>query len=52
MNVPYDKGQMKIKLEDKNSWCFLEGRQRIIKTTLSKNEIVEQSLTIQLVQKV
>lgn len=44
MNVPYDKGQMKIKLEDKNLAGVLEGRQSDYKTTLSENEIVEQSL--------
>ena len=40
----YDKGQMKIKLEDKNLAGVLEGRQSDYKTTLSENEIVEQSL--------
>ena len=44
MNVPYDKGQMKIKLEDKNLAGVLEGRQSDYKTTLSETEIVEQSL--------
>ena len=44
MNVPYDKGQMKIKLEDKNLAGVLEGRQSDYKTSLSENEIVEQSL--------
>lgn len=44
MNVPYDKGQMKIKLEDKNLAGVLEGRQSDYKTTLSENEIIEQSL--------
>lgn len=44
MNVPYDKGQMKIKLEDKNLAGVLEGRQSDYKNTLSENEIVEQSL--------
>lgn len=44
MNVPYDKGQMKIKLKDKNLAGVLEERQSDYKTTLSKNEIVEQSL--------
>ena len=47
MNVPYDKGQMKIKLEDKNLAGVLEGRQSDYKTTLSENEIVEQSNWIQ-----
>lgn len=44
MNVPYDKGQMKIKLKDKNLAGDLEERQSDYKTTLSENEIVEQSL--------
>ena len=44
MNVPYDKGQMKIKLEDKNLAGVLEGRQSDYQTSLSENEIVEQSL--------
>lgn len=44
MNVPYDKGQMKIKLKDKNLASVLEERQSDYKTTLSENEIVEQSL--------
>ena len=44
MDVPYDKGQMKIKLKDKNLAGVLEGRQSDYKTTLSENEIVEQSL--------
>ncbi|MCI7165968.1 MAG: lactate racemase domain-containing protein [Holdemanella sp.] len=44
MNVPYDKGQMKIKLKDKNLAGVLEERQSDYKTTLSENEIVEQSL--------
>ena len=43
MNVPYDKGQMKIKLEDKNLAGVLEGRQSDYKTTLSENEIVEDN---------
>lgn len=44
MNVPYEKGQMKIKLKDKNLAGVLEERQNDYKTTLSENEIVEQSL--------
>ena len=44
MNVPYDKGQMKIKLKDKNLAGVLEERQSDYKTILSENEIVEQSL--------
>ena len=41
MNVPYDKGQMKIKLEDKNLAGVLEGRQSDYKNTLSENEILK-----------
>ena len=44
MNVPYDKGQMKITLEDKNLAGVLEGKQSNYTTTLSEREIVEQSL--------
>ena len=44
MDVPYDKGQMKIKLKDKNLAGVLEERQSDYKTTLSENEILEQSL--------
>ena len=55
MNVPYDKGQMKIKLEDKNLAGVLEGRQSDYQTSLSENEIVgmiiASHLTILLVQK-
>ena len=39
MNVPYDKGQMKIKLEDKNLAGVLEGRQVIIKLHFQKMKL-------------
>ena len=44
MNVPYDKGTMKISLPEKNLAGVLEGKQSEYTTELSEKELVEQSL--------
>ena len=44
MNVPYDKGTMKISLPEKNLAGVLEGKQSKYTTELSEKELVEQSL--------
>ena len=44
MNVPYDKGEMKISLPEKNLAGVLEGKQSEYTTELSEEELVEQSL--------
>lgn len=44
MNVPYDKGEMKISLSEKNLAGVLEGKQSEYTTKLSEKELVEQSL--------
>ena len=44
MNVPYDKGTMKISLPEKNLTGVLEGKQSEYTTELSEKELVEQSL--------
>lgn len=42
MNVPYDKGEMKISLSEKNLAGVLEGKQSEYTTKLSEKELVEQ----------
>ena len=44
MNVPYDKGTIKISLPEKNLAGVLEGKQSEYTTELSEKELVEQSL--------
>ena len=44
INVPYDKGTMKISLPVKNLAGVLEGKQSEYTTELSEKELVEQSL--------